>query len=72
MSDPSDLSKEELAAISEAIDLWDKLLTILGRVEARPRDCVLHIATEVEPGYLGWIGFNESGSITFQPAVEDK
>lgn len=68
MSDVSDLSKGEMAAISEAIDLWEKLYDVLGRVEARPRDGVLHIETEVEPGYLGWIGYNEGGSVTFQPA----
>lgn len=71
MSDVSDLSKEEMAAISEAIDLYEKLVEVLGRVEARPANGVLHIETEVQPGYLGWIGHNESGTVTFQPAPPD-
>lgn len=71
MSEVSDLSKEELSVIAEAIDLWEKLMEVLGKVEARPRDYRLHIETEVEPGYLGWIGYNEGGSVTFQPAAPD-
>lgn len=68
MGEVSDLSKAEMAALSEAVDLWEKLYEVLGKVEARPRDSVLHIETEVEPGYLGWIGYNETGEVTFQPA----
>lgn len=68
MSEVSDLSKEEMAALSEAIDLWEQLIHALGKVEARPKDHMLHIETEVQPGYLGWIGYNEGGCITFQPA----
>lgn len=34
----SDLSKEELTAIAKAVELWDELVTVLGRVEAYPRD----------------------------------
>jgi len=71
VSGVSDLSKEELGVIAEAIELWEKLLEVLGRVEARPRDYQLHIETEVDPGYLGWIGYNEGGSVTFQPAAPD-
>lgn len=69
MSEISDLSKEEMAALSEAVDLWEKIYEVLGKVEARPCDGVLHIDTEVQPGYLGWIGYNEGGTVTFQPAI---
>lgn len=65
----SDLSKAELAALAEVIDLWEQLIVALSNVEAHPRDCVLHIDSDIEPGYLGWIGYNEGGEITFQPAV---
>jgi hypothetical protein len=69
MSGVSDLSKEELTVLAEAVDVWEKLLELLSRIEAWPRDHQLHIETEVQPGYLGWIGYNEGGSITFQPAA---
>lgn len=69
MSEVSDLCKEELTALARAVELWDELFTVLGRIEARPGgDGVLHIETEVQPGYLGWIGYGEGGSIVFQPA----
>lgn len=67
---PSDLTKEELTALAEAVNLWEQICTVLGRIEAWPRDHVMHIETEVQPGYLGYIGCGESGAYTFQPAAE--
>jgi len=66
----SDLSTEELTVIARAVELWDEILTTLAKVEAYPRDYTLHINTELQPGYLGWIGCNEGGRTTFQPAEE--
>jgi hypothetical protein len=63
-----DLSKEEMAAISQVIELWDAIYAVLGRVQARPKDGILHIESEIHPFYLGWVGWNEGGDITFQPA----
>jgi hypothetical protein len=68
VSEVSDLSKKELAVLSEVVDLFEQILDKLGAVEAWPRDHVLHIESEVQPGYLGWIGWNEGGAVTFQPA----
>lgn len=67
MSEMSSLSKEELTVLAEAVDLYEKLLGVLGKVEAYPRDHKLHIQTEVQPGYLGWLGYDESGTLVFQP-----
>lgn len=64
----SDLSKQELSALARATELWDEIWTTLATIDARPQVPCLHIDTEVYPGYLGWIGWNEGGDITFQPA----
>lgn len=68
MSEISDLTKEEMIVLAEVVDLWDTIIMVLGKIEAHPRDYVLHVETDVEPGYLGWVGCNEGGTITFQPA----
>lgn len=69
MSEVSDLSKSELSALARAVELWDELLATLGKVEAYPAgNSELHIETELQPGYLGWIGYNEGGVVTFHPA----
>ena len=68
MSEISDLSKQELHAIARVVELWEEIYIALGKVEAYPRGGVLHIDSEVQPGYLGWIGWNEGGDVTFQPA----
>jgi hypothetical protein len=65
------LSSPELSALAEAVELYEKILDVLGRVEAYPRDHVLHVETEIQPGYLGWIGYDESGTVTFQPAPKE-
>ena len=70
MSEASDLSKGELRAIARTVELWDEIHNVLSAVEARPRG-VLHIDTEIQPGHLGWIGHNENGDITFQPAAPE-
>lgn len=64
----SDLSKKELQVLARVVELWDEIYTELGKIEASPQVGVLHIDTELYPGYLGWIGWNEGGYITFQPA----
>ena len=64
----SDMSPEELRAVAEATELFRKIAQVLGEVEAYPQGGVLHITSEVQPGYLGWIGYNENGDITFQAA----
>lgn len=64
----SDLSKNELEAIAEVVGLWDQICQVLAKVEAYPRNgSVLHIDTEVQPGYLGWVGYSDHGDVTFQP-----
>lgn len=63
----SDLSKQELTAISRVVELYDEIFTTLCEVDARPSG-PLHIESEYCPGYLGWVGFNENGDITFQPS----
>lgn len=69
MTEVSDLSRQELTALAKVVELWEEITAVLAGIEAYPRDHVLHIQTEaVEPWYLGWIGCNEGGSITFQPA----
>src|SRR5690606_1638807 len=69
VSEVSDLSKSELSALARAVELWDELLATLGKVEAYPAgNSELHIETELQPGYLGWIGYNEGGVVTFHPA----
>jgi hypothetical protein len=68
VSEISSLSKEELTVLADVVELWEKLITLLGKVEAHPREYLLHIETEVQPGYLGWVGYDESGTVTFQPA----
>lgn len=65
----SDLSSQELRALARVVELWDEICSELAKVQAYPRDgSVLHIDTELPPGYLGWVGWNESGDITFQPS----
>lgn len=68
MSQVSDLSVKELRALAEAAELFEKILLVLSEVEAHPRDWVIHIETELQPGYLGWIGYGEGGEVIFQPA----
>ena len=69
MSESSDLSAPELRAIAKATELFTEIAQVLGSVEAFPKGGVLHITSEVQPGYLGWIGYNENGDISFQPAA---
>lgn len=64
------LTKDELTALAEVVDLWEKLLVALSNVQAHPRGHSLHICSEIEPFYLGWVGYDESGTLTFQPAKE--
>lgn len=70
MSKVSDLSVAELKALARAVELWEELLTTLGRIEAFPGTPEVHIHSDMEPGYLGWIGYNENACLTFQPASE--
>lgn len=71
MSDISDLSKEELLALAEVVELWEKIIYALSKIEAKPPDYDLHVEIDrAEPdGYLGWVGCNEDGCYTFQPAT---
>jgi hypothetical protein len=72
MSEVSDLSRQELAALSKVVELWDEICSVLAKVEAHPRDgLVLHIDSEIHPFYLGWVGYNENGDITFQPSIKE-
>lgn len=66
-----DLSKHELTALAEAVELWEELTSTLGSVGIRPmEDSVLHIEHDSSANaYLGWIGCNENGRATFQHAV---
>lgn len=64
----SDLSKKELSALARVVELWDEIWTVLSTIDAHPQSASLHIDSELYPGYLGWVGWNEGGDITFQPA----
>lgn len=68
MSAPSDLSKEELRVIAEVVELWELIVLKLSQVNAWPRDNELHIHSRSISDYLGWVGHNEGGDVTFQPA----
>jgi hypothetical protein len=72
MTQPSSLTASELTAISKAVELFQQIIDALSPVEANPRDWKLDICTEVQPGYLGWIGYDESGALGFQPAAAPK
>lgn len=67
----SDFSKLELEALAQVVELYEKMIDTLGRVEMYPRYDRFHIKSEVVPGYAGWIGYNEDGCIVFQPAAEE-
>lgn len=58
---------EELRALARSVELFEELHITLGAVEAFPRDHFIHIHSEIDPFYLGVIGFDEGGCVTFQP-----
>ncbi len=64
----SSLSGPELAALSRVVDLWEEIWTTLHSIDAKPQVSALHIDTEAYPGYFGWVGWDEGGGISFQPA----
>lgn len=61
---------KELRVLADAVDSFNALVENLSEIEAWPRDWQLHIDSEIEPGYLGHIGYDEGGAITFQPALK--
>ncbi|AAN12809.1 gp167 [Mycobacterium phage Omega] len=65
----SDLTSEELKTLAEVVDLYEQIVLKLSNINAFARG-VLHIETENEPYYLGWVGYGEHGSLTFQPATD--
>ena len=69
MADISDLNKEELQAISEVIDLWQKIWVTLTDIELSLKVDKLHIQSNSHRSYyLGYIHTNENGDMVFQPA----
>lgn len=72
MSEIPDLCKADMAAISEAIELWEKLHYVLGRANLVPDSHHINISRRDYDGepYLGWIGCNPDGDWVFQPATE--
>lgn len=61
---------KELQTIAHVTGMWETIVKKLADIDAWPRDGALHIESEVSPGYLGWVGYDEGGEIAFSPNEE--
>ncbi len=63
----SDYSENELAVLQRALSAWEELVVHLADGGFAPNSWKFHIRRELEDHPLGWIGYDEDGTVVYRP-----